>query len=152
MPAQYMKPYVQTNKSDYVDAEAIVEAVQRPRMRFVPINTEEQLDLQALHRVRERWVMRRKAVVNQIRSLLMERQGNFGKMFIRQKLLKIQSVAGSSKMRKMAKILCQKYYKWRFPERSVQSISATPATPYPLDCSVCPSLLRVLFRLHNAAV
>jgi transposase len=56
MPAQYVKPYVQTNKSDFLDAEAIAEAVQRPRMRFVPIKTEEQLDLQALHRVRERWV------------------------------------------------------------------------------------------------
>src|SRR6266576_2493636 len=56
MPAQYVKPYVQTNKSDFLDAEAIAVAVQRPRMRFVPIKTEEQLDLQALHRVRERWV------------------------------------------------------------------------------------------------
>src|ERR1700726_2827237 len=56
MPAQYVKPYVQTNKSDFLDAEAIAEAAQRPRMRFVPIKTEEQLDLQALHRVRERWV------------------------------------------------------------------------------------------------
>jgi transposase len=73
MPAQYVKPYVQTNKSDFLDAEAIAEAVQRPRMRFVPIKTDEQLDLQALHRVRERWVMRRTAVVNQIRSLLLER-------------------------------------------------------------------------------
>ena len=73
MPAQFVKPYVQTNKTDYLDAEAIAEAVQRPRMRFVPIKTEEQLDLQALHRVRERWVMRRTAVVNQIRSLLLER-------------------------------------------------------------------------------
>jgi len=63
MPAQYVKPYVQTNKSDYLDAEAIAEAVQRPRMRFVPIKTEEQLDLQALYRVRERWVLRRTAVV-----------------------------------------------------------------------------------------
>jgi transposase len=68
-----VKPDVQTNKSDYLDAEAVAEAVQRPRMRFVPIKTEEQLDLQALHRVRERWVMRRTAVVNQIRSLLLER-------------------------------------------------------------------------------
>ena len=73
MPAQYVKPYIKTNKSDYIDAEAIAEAVQRPRMRFVAIKTEEQLDLQALHRVRERWVMRRTAVVNQIRSLLLER-------------------------------------------------------------------------------
>src|ERR1700737_1463734 len=73
MPAQYVKPSGQTNKSDSLDPEAIPEAVHRPRMRFVPIKTEEQLDLQALHRVRERWVMRRTAVVNQIRSLLLER-------------------------------------------------------------------------------
>jgi transposase len=69
IPAQYVK----TNKSDYIDAEAIAEAVGRPTMRFVPIKTDDQLDLQSLHRVRERWVMRRTAVVNQIRGLLLER-------------------------------------------------------------------------------
>lgn len=73
IPAQYVKPYVKTNKNDYIDAEAIAEAVGRPTMRFVPIKTEDQLDLQSLHRVRERWVMRRTAVVNQIRGLLLER-------------------------------------------------------------------------------
>jgi transposase len=73
LPAQYVKPYVKTNKSDYIDAEAIAEAVQRPTMRFVPIKTEEQLDLQAVHRVRERWVTRRTAVINQVRGLLLER-------------------------------------------------------------------------------
>ena len=56
MPAQYVKPYIKTNKNDYLDAEAIAEAVQRPTMRFVPIKTDEQLDLQALHRGRDRWV------------------------------------------------------------------------------------------------
>jgi transposase len=69
MPAQYVKPYVKTNKSDFIDAEAIAEAVQRLTMRFVPIKTEEQLDLQAVHRVRERWVMRRTAVINQISAV-----------------------------------------------------------------------------------
>src|SRR3981189_31809 len=73
MPAQNLKPYVKTNKSDYIDAEAIAEAVGRPRMRFVPIKTDDQLDMQSLHRVRERWVIRRTAVVNQIRGLLLER-------------------------------------------------------------------------------
>jgi transposase len=74
MPAQYVKPYVKTNKSDYIDAEAIAEAVERPKMRFVPIKSDDQLDLQSLHRVRERWVMRRTAVINQIRGLLLERE------------------------------------------------------------------------------
>ena len=73
IPAQYVKPYVKTNKSDYIDAEAIAEAVGRPTMRFVPIKSDDQLDLQSLHRVRERWIMRRTAVVNQIRGLLLER-------------------------------------------------------------------------------
>src|SRR5215471_4023479 len=73
MPAQYVKPYVKTNKNDYIDAEACAEAVTRPRMRFVPIKSDDQLDLQSLHRVRERWVGRRTAVVNQIRGLLLER-------------------------------------------------------------------------------
>src|ERR1700678_1359210 len=74
IPAQYVKPYVKTNKSDYIDAEAIAEAVGRPKMRFVPIKSDDQLDLQSLHRVRERWVMRRTAVINQIRGLLLERE------------------------------------------------------------------------------
>src|ERR1700747_2016345 len=73
MPAQYVKPYIKTNKSDYIDAEAIAEAVLRPTMRFVPIKTDDQLDLQSLHRIRERWVVRRTAVINQIRGLLLER-------------------------------------------------------------------------------
>src|SRR3981189_1833775 len=73
MPAQYVKPYVKTNKSDYIDAEAIAEAVERPKMRFVPIKSDDPLDLQSLHRVRERWVMRRTVVINQIRGLLLER-------------------------------------------------------------------------------
>ena len=72
MPAQYVKPYVKTNKNDYIDAEAIAEAVDRPRMRYVPIKSDDQLDMQSLHRVRERWVGRRTAVVNQIRGLLLE--------------------------------------------------------------------------------
>src|SRR5580700_5521677 len=73
MPAQYVKPYVKTNKNDYIDAEAIAEAVTRPTMRFVPIKSDDQLDLQSLHRVRERWVVRRTAVINQIRGMLLER-------------------------------------------------------------------------------
>jgi transposase len=68
-----VKPYVKTNKNDYIDAEAIAEAVERPKMRFVPIKSDDQLDMQSLHRVRERWIIRRTAVVNQIRSLLLER-------------------------------------------------------------------------------
>ena len=68
-----MKPFVKSNKNDFVDAEAIAEAVDRKNMRFVPIKTDDQLDLQALHRVRDRLVSRRTAVINQIRAFLLER-------------------------------------------------------------------------------
>lgn len=73
MPAQFVKAFRKSNKNDYLDAEAIAEAVQRPTMRFIPIKTDDQLDLQALHRVRDRWVARRTAVMNQIRGFLLER-------------------------------------------------------------------------------
>lgn len=52
MPAKYVKPFLKGHKNDYRDAEAIAEAVERPTMRFVPLKSADQLDLQALHRVR----------------------------------------------------------------------------------------------------
>jgi transposase len=73
MPAKYVRPYAKGQKNDFNDAEAIVEAVQRPTMRFVAIKTAEQLDLQALHRVRERLVSQRTGIINQIRAFLLER-------------------------------------------------------------------------------
>ena len=50
IPAQFVKPYRKSNKNDFIDAEAIAEAVTKQNMRFVPIKTEEQLDVQAMHR------------------------------------------------------------------------------------------------------
>jgi transposase len=69
---QFVKPYVKSNKNDAADAEAICEAVARPNMRFVPVKTVAQQDIQAVHRVRERRVLARTALVNQIRGLLAE--------------------------------------------------------------------------------
>jgi hypothetical protein len=58
VPGQFVKPFLKGQKNDFRDAEAVAEAVQRPTMRFVPINSVDQLDLQALHRVRSRLVSR----------------------------------------------------------------------------------------------
>lgn len=69
---QYVKPYVKGNKNDYNDAEAIAEAAQRANMRFVPIKSVEQQDIQNLHRQRERIKKARTALVNQVRGLLAE--------------------------------------------------------------------------------
>jgi transposase len=73
MPAKYVRPYSKGQKNDFRDAEAIAEAVQRPTMKFVATKTVEQLDLQALHRVRERLVTQRTSIINQIRAFLLER-------------------------------------------------------------------------------
>jgi transposase len=73
MPAKYVRPYSKGQKNDFRDAEAIAEAVQRPTMKFVATKTSEQLDLQALHRVRERLVSQRTGIINQIRAFLLER-------------------------------------------------------------------------------
>jgi transposase len=77
--AQFVKPFVKSNKNDFVDAEAIAEAVERKNMRFVPIKTDDQLDLQAIHRVRDRLIARRTAVINQLRAFLLERGMTFAK-------------------------------------------------------------------------
>jgi transposase len=83
IPAQFVKPFVKSHKNDFVDAEAIAEAVERENMRFVPIKTDDQLDLQSLHRVRERLMTRRTALINQIRGFLLERGIVFAKSPIR---------------------------------------------------------------------
>ncbi len=73
MPAKYVRPYSKGQKNDFRDAEAIAEAVQRPTMKFVATKTADQLDLQALHRVRDRLVGQRTGAINQIRAFLLER-------------------------------------------------------------------------------
>ena len=88
VPPVYAKPFRQGHKDDFRDAHAIAEAVQRPSTRCVPVKTDDQLDLQALHRVRSRLISERTAVINQIRGFLLEhgipvRQGL---RFLRQQL------------------------------------------------------------------
>src|SRR5215510_14718430 len=91
LPPAYAKPFRQGHKNDFRDAHAVAEAVQRPSTRWVPIKTDDQLDLQALHRVRSRLIGDRTAVINQLRGFLLEhgitvRQGL---RFLRQQLPQI---------------------------------------------------------------
>ena len=73
MSPAYVRPYVKAQKNDDRDAEAIAEAATRPTMRFVELKSEEQLDLQTLHRVRSRLVAARTTLMNQLRAILLER-------------------------------------------------------------------------------
>src|SRR5258706_6420386 len=72
VPPTYAKPFRQGHKNDFRDAHAVAEAAQRSTTRFVPAKTNEQLGLQALHRVRSRLVSERTAVINQIRAFLLQ--------------------------------------------------------------------------------
>ena len=91
VPPVYAKSFRQGHKNDFRDAHAIAEAVQRPSTRCVPVKTDGQLDLQALHRVRSRLISERTAVINQIRSFLLERgiPVRQGLRFLRQQLPEI---------------------------------------------------------------
>ena len=73
MSPEYVRPYVKAQKNDDRDAEAIAEAATRPTMRFVELKSEEQLDMQTLHRARDRLVGERTALINQLRAVLLER-------------------------------------------------------------------------------
>lgn len=72
IPAQFVKPYVKSNKNDTIDAAAIAEAVTRPTMRFVELKTPEQVDVQALHRIRDQLVGTRTRLICQMRAFCLE--------------------------------------------------------------------------------
>lgn len=72
IPAQFVKPYVKSNKSDIIDAAAIAEAVTRPTMRFVALKRADQVDLQALHRIRDQLVRTKTRLINQMRAFCLE--------------------------------------------------------------------------------
>jgi transposase len=125
IPSQYVRPYVKTNKNDFRDAEAIAEAVGRGTMRFVRPKTGEQLDLQALHRVRDRLVSHRTAVVNQIRAFLLE-QGfplRRGRVTLRgelRRLLASEGVPISAYLRRLVERLQRE---WAQLEEEIDSVT-----------------------------
>jgi transposase len=73
MSPEYVRPYVKAQKNHDRDAEGIAEAATRPTMRFVALKSEAQLDVQTLHRARDRLVGQRTALINQMRAILLER-------------------------------------------------------------------------------
>nr|WP_247882131.1 IS110 family transposase [Brucella intermedia] len=106
IPAQFVKPYVKSNKTDIIDAEAIAEAATRPTMRFAALKSEEQADLQALHRVRDQMIGTRTRLINQMRAFCLEygialRQGAGLFKFDLPQVLEDQSNDLTSAMRKL---------------------------------------------------
>src|SRR3954464_10277795 len=125
MPAKYVRPHCKGGKNDYRDAEAIAEAVQRPTMKFVATKTTEQLDLQALHRVRERLVSQRTGIINQIRAFLLERgvAVRQGLRFLRAELPRILAAPSDALSPRMVRIIEDLAGDWRRLDERVERLS-----------------------------
>jgi len=122
---RFVKPYLKSDKNDFNDAEAIAEAVTRPTMRFVPVKTPEQLDIQAAHRVRERLVGERTAVINQIRGFLLEsgicvRQG---RRALREAVPSILEDASNSLSVRMRTLLDRMRHHWLVLEGEIAAVT-----------------------------
>src|SRR5262245_17713753 len=125
VPATYAKSFRQGQKNDFRDAHAVAEAVQRPTTRFVPAKTNEQLDLQALHRVRSRLVSERTAVINQIRGFLLERGivVRQGPRFLRQQLPDILAKRTDVLSPRMARIVADLANDWRRLDERIETVT-----------------------------
>ena len=124
MPAKYVRPYSKGQKNDFRDAEAIAEAVQRPTMKFVATKTAEQLDLQALHRVRERLVSQRTGIINQIRAFLLERgiAMRQGRLFLRGELPKILAAPSDVLSPRMTRMIEELAADWRRLDERIETV------------------------------
>jgi transposase len=126
MPAKYVRPYSKGQKNDFRDAEAIAEAVQRPTMKFVATKTAEQLDLQALHRVRERLVSQRTGIINQIRAFLLERgvAVRQGLRFLRAELPRILATPPEVLSPRMVRVISDLAEDWRRLDERIDQLSS----------------------------
>jgi transposase len=126
MPAKYVRPYSRGQKNDFRDAEAITEAVQRPTMKFVATKTAEQLDLQALHRVRERLVSQRTGLINQIRAFLLERgvAVRQGLRFLRAELPRILAAPCDALSPRTLRVIEDLAGDWRRLDERIEGLSS----------------------------
>ena len=125
IPGQFVKPYRKSNKNDFIDAEAIAEAVTKENMRFVSIKTQDQLDLQAMHRVRDRLVQRRTALINEIRGFLLDRGIIFPArpIRLRENLPSVIEDAEQNLTPRLRWLLQQMWQEWQQLEVDIKSIS-----------------------------
>jgi len=126
MPAKYVRPYSKGQKNDFRDAEAIAEAVQRPTMKFVTTKTADQLDLQALHPVRERLVSQRTGIINQIRAFLLERgiAVRQGQRFLRAELPRILATPPDVLSPRMVQLIEGLAGDWRRLDDRIEDLSS----------------------------
>jgi transposase len=125
IPAQFVKPYRKSNKNDFIDAEAIAEAVTKQNMRFVQIKTQEQLDWQAMHRVRDRLMQRRTALINEIRGFLLERGLTFAArpIYLRKNLPTVIEDAEQNLSPRLRWLLDRLWQEWKQTEIDIKAIT-----------------------------
>src|SRR6478735_5169725 len=125
IPAQFVKPYRKSNKNDFKDAEAIAEAVSKQNMRFAQIKTQEQLDIQAMHRVRDRLVGRRTALINEIRGFLLDRGITFAAdpQHLRKNLPAVIEDAEQNLSPRLRWLLDRMWQEWKQTETEIQAIT-----------------------------
>jgi len=124
VPAIYVKPFLKGQKNDYNDAEAIAEAALRPNLRLVQEKSQDQLDLQACHRVRSRLVFRRAATINQIRAFLIE-QGiavRSGPRVLRKSLFAILENRKEEISPRTAKLIRDLYEAWCCLDERIETV------------------------------
>jgi transposase len=144
LPAQFVKPYLKSNKNDFNDAEAIAEAATRPTMRCVPLKTQEQLELQALHRVRQRFITERTAVVNQMRALLLE-QGivvPVGRAVFARQLPRILEDAENGVSPRMRELLARLRQRWLALDEEIKE-ATSELEALAKQCALCTHILTV---------
>ena len=125
IPAIYVKPFAKGQKNDYNDAEAIAEAALRPNLKLVQEKTQDQLDLQACHRVRARLVSRRTATINQIRAFLIE-QGitvRRGAQALRKSLFAILRNREDEISPRMSDLIVGLYEDWLWLDERIETIT-----------------------------
>jgi transposase len=122
MSPEYVRPYVKAQKNDDRDAEAIAEAATRPTMRFVEIKSDIQLDMQTLHRARDRLVGERTALINQLRAVLLERGITVpqGRHKLEQHLTTMLDQQGETTLgRRMVALIEEMRLEWRELDRRI---------------------------------
>jgi len=120
-----VKPYRKSNKNDFKAAEAIAEAVRKENMRFVQIKTQEQLDIQAMHRVRDRLVQRRTALINEIRGFLLDRGIIFAAdpKHLRKNLPAVIEDAEQNLTPRLRWLLDRMWQEWKQVELDIEAVS-----------------------------
>jgi transposase len=125
MSPEYVRPYVKAQKNDDRDAEGIAEAASRTTMRFIELKSQEQLDIQTLHRIRSRLVAERRSLINQLRAILLERGVTFpvGRRKLELGLDEMLAGADAGLSPRMRRLIGELRAEWKELDEKIESLN-----------------------------